>query len=348
MKKLFIHHPLFRLLSPLFSGFVVYVLLLLINNNIEQLYEEFLTEELYVCIVLTLLIQELARLLLLGFKTLIKRFTIPFSLGIQILGSLCISFFVVTLAITLYYKKALGYAPSTQELWHFNIIFGVITLIYILLHLSHYYLYNINTEKLNDELYKKQSIENDFIAFKNSINPTLLFESLEAIVVLTKQQKDRVDDFIDHIAATYRYILSNNKRQLVPIDEELQVLEQLIKLLNYLPYTKVNFESKLTSNFLVVPGSVLKIVELIVRKSIIDVEQPLKIILEEVDNAFRISYTPNDKIIESFSLLDLNDLQHVYAIYSDVSIEMINNDTERCLQIPKLTIKTSQDEGTHN
>jgi len=59
MKKLFIHHPLFRLLSPLFSGLVVYILLLLINNDIDQLYEEFLTQELYVCIALTFLIQEL-------------------------------------------------------------------------------------------------------------------------------------------------------------------------------------------------------------------------------------------------------------------------------------------------
>jgi len=43
MRKLFIHHPLFRLLSPLFSGILVYLLLLLINNNIGQLQEAFLS-----------------------------------------------------------------------------------------------------------------------------------------------------------------------------------------------------------------------------------------------------------------------------------------------------------------
>ena len=68
MKKLFVHHPLFRLLSPLFSGFIVYLLILLINNNVEQLQEQFLGEELYVCIGLSFIIQELARLLLVLFK----------------------------------------------------------------------------------------------------------------------------------------------------------------------------------------------------------------------------------------------------------------------------------------
>ncbi|MEO1629027.1 MAG: histidine kinase, partial [Bacteroidota bacterium] len=61
MKTLFVHHPLFRLLGPTFSGVIVYVLILLINNNVDQLQEEFLGQELYVCIGLSYLIQELSR-----------------------------------------------------------------------------------------------------------------------------------------------------------------------------------------------------------------------------------------------------------------------------------------------
>jgi len=199
-------------------------------------------------------------------------------------------------------------------------------------------LYNINTEKFNDELHKKQYIENDFTEFKNSINPTLLFESLEAVIILSKQQKDTVDDFIDNIAATYRYILSNHKRQLVTIDEELSVLDQLIQLLNYLPYTNVKIESKLNSNFLVVPGSLLKIIELVVRKSIIDTKQLLNITLEENDHIFKVSYAPNDKILDPFSEKHLKELKRVYTIYSALDLDIINN-TQREIHIPKLTVK---------
>ena len=70
MRKLFIHHPLFRLLSPIFSGVVVYLLILLLNNNVEQLQEQFFGEELYICIGLSYLIQEFSRLLLILFKKL--------------------------------------------------------------------------------------------------------------------------------------------------------------------------------------------------------------------------------------------------------------------------------------
>ena len=67
MNKLFIHNPLFRIISPLCSGILIYLLILLINNNVSQLKETFLGQELYVCIGLTYLIQEYSRLSLFFF-----------------------------------------------------------------------------------------------------------------------------------------------------------------------------------------------------------------------------------------------------------------------------------------
>ena len=57
MKKLFIHQPLFRLLSPIISGVIIYLLVLLLNNNVEQIQEQFFNEELYFCIALSYLIK---------------------------------------------------------------------------------------------------------------------------------------------------------------------------------------------------------------------------------------------------------------------------------------------------
>lgn len=132
MKRLFIHHPLFRLLSPLFSGTVVYLLILLINNNVEQLQEQFLGQELYVCIGLSFLIQEFARLLLLIFNRFLKNMRFLPGLLLQVFLSLLLCVVLVTAAIHLYYKYALGFTPNSEELWLFNSIFCSVTLIYIL------------------------------------------------------------------------------------------------------------------------------------------------------------------------------------------------------------------------
>ena len=342
MKRLFIHHPLFRLLSPLFSGIVVYLLILLINNNVAQLQEQFLGEELYVCIGLSFIIQEFSRLLLIVFNTFLRKMPLIAGLIVQVFTSLLLCVVLVTAAIRLYYKNVLGFSPNSEELWLFNSIFCTVTLIYILLHISHQYLYKVNTKKLDNELFQKQLIEDDFIQFRADINPELLFNSFEALIVLIrKQQKqDKVDDLIDYIATTYRYILSGKERQLVPVEEELQALDQLMHLINELPYRNVSIQTSVKSGFLCVPGSLLKLLEHIVRSTISSAEIPIVIMLSETKETLDIQYYHNDMVNKSLDLKDIEDLRHVYSIYSVHAITIRENENTRTISIPKLEIKS--------
>lgn len=339
MKKLFIHHPLFRLLSPVFSGVIVYLLILLVNNNVEQLQDQFLGQELYLFIGLSFVIQELSRILLWAFKKVPEMLSPFLTLIVQVTSSMILCVIIVTLSIQLYFKNILNYTPNSEELWLFNSIFCVITFIYILLHISHQYLYKVNTQKLNNERLRKQIIEDDFLQFKKGINPDLLFESFEALIVLTHQKTDQVDDLIDQLAHVYRYILSRKKRQLVLINEELSALDALLQLFNYLPYRKVSIHQKLNSGFLMVPGSLLAVAEYIIRITITNLDTPLVLHLVETNDALQLEYQHNDKIANGFTLQALNDLQQVYNIYSTNKVTVSEDQELRTISIPKLIIK---------
>jgi len=137
MNKLFIHNPIFRLISPLFSGILVYLLILLINNNVEQLQEAFLSQELYVCIGLAYIIQEYARISLFLFEWLSwPKFFIG-KIIFQLAVSVIISILLVTVSMYSYFYWILGFTPNLSELTIFNSIFSVFTLIYLSLYLSH-------------------------------------------------------------------------------------------------------------------------------------------------------------------------------------------------------------------
>lgn len=339
MKKLFIHQPFFRILSPVFSGFIVYLLLLLLNNNVAQLQEQFLGEDLYVCIGLSYIVQELSRALLLIFERLPKRKSPILNLLIQVIVSLTISVLVVTLLITLYYKFVVGYSGSTEDIITFDSIFAVITLIYILLFVSHRYLYKINTEKLEHEELIKQNIEDEFRQFKRGVNPHLLFESFEALIILMDQDLEKTDEFIDHLSTIYRYILSNKDRQLVSANEELENLRELENLFNKLPYRNIKIENDLNSDFLVVPGSLLFIVEMIVRNTIISSGIQLRINIQEQEERFELDYETHDKISTSAKTSDFKEINRVYSIYSEEHIHIDLSNGHRTISIPKLTIK---------
>lgn len=340
MKKLFIHQPLFRIFSPIFSGVIVYLLILLLNNNVDQLQEQFLGEELYVCIGLSYLTQELSRLLLLVFKRIHKGRNTFLNLFLQIIISLILCIFIVTVSMILYYKYIVGYSANTEDIIMFDVIFSIITLIYILLFISHQYLYKINSERLQHEELIKQNIEDDFRQFKRGINPHLLFESFDALLILMHQNSERADEFIDHLSTIYRYILSSKDRQLVEVKEELEILLQLESLFNKLPYRNISIENNLRSSFLAVPGSLLFLVELILRNTITSSSIDLKIELNETEEGVNLLYKTFDKVNSNFRTKEFEEIRRVYSIYSDDKITVQDENQMRIIVIPKLTIKS--------
>ncbi len=338
MKKLFVHQPMFRLLSPVFSGIVVYLLLLLLNNNINQIQEEFFNAELYFCIGLCYLIQEFSRLLLLFFKRFSGFKLSISSIIIQVIISLILCVLLATLALNLFFEFILGFSITADEIYIFNSIFCVITFFYILLYVSHQYLYKINTEKLAQEIVNKKIIEEEFKDFKKGINPSLLFESLEFLLVLIKTNKEKSDDFLDHLATTYRYILSGKDKELTPISEEIDAVKNLVCLFNYLPNKSLVVHYHCNFSDLIVPGSLLFLLEKVVKTSIISEQLPLDITIDDRDSHIAFSYVINDKINTKLTISSVKEIIKTYKIYTLQELVVLEENNKRIIQIPKLEL----------
>jgi xanthine/uracil permease len=72
MKKYFIHNAFFRLLAPPVYGVLIYLIILLINNSLLQVNELFSGKEVYMCIGLTFLCFESARVIILLLNRFLK------------------------------------------------------------------------------------------------------------------------------------------------------------------------------------------------------------------------------------------------------------------------------------
>ncbi|WP_347175362.1 histidine kinase [Polaribacter uvawellassae] len=339
MRKLFIHTPLFRFLSPIFTGVVAYLLILLINNNIGQLQEQFLGQELYVSITLSYIVHEFSRFLLWVFKHIPIQIGTVFKLILHCVLAIILSAVLITLLIELYYQQVAGFSPSTTEIITFNSIYCCIPVSYVLLNISHQYLYKINTQKLDNEILIKQNIEEDFKQFKREINPELLFESFERLLILIDENIDKVDEFIDHLSTIYRYILSSRKNQLVSFNEENEILKEFIKLYNHLPYRKVIICVKENANFLIVPGTLLFVIEQIIKTTIVSTKDNLEIEIAFSETNFTISYATEDRINREFSIQNIEEIARVYSIYNIDEIEIFEDNIVRTISIPKLEIK---------
>ena len=126
---------------------------------------------------------------------------------------------------------------------------------------------------------------------------------------------------------------------MVSFQEEYNNVKELENLFNKLPYRNLMIDNQLSEKTLVVPGSLLFLTELIVRNTIISSGIQLKIDIQKVEDHIVLTYKTHDKINANLRTPDFEEIQRVYAIYSEQKIKIHDHENARSISIPKLTIK---------
>jgi hypothetical protein len=349
MKKLFIHNPIFRICSAPVFGVLVYLLILLVNNNLKDLTRIFSNQELYVCIGLSYLSLESLRFSIVLLNRTLKGHPFRQRAVIQSLASLIISLVVVYAGVFAYFEWVVGFSVSSTELQIFLVIFGFTALLYNVLYLSNEYLFKENTQLLERENKLREKVEADFAAFKNEINPDLLYESMEAILQTLHHDVQASEEQIDLLAGIYRYQLMNRDKELVTLSEELTALNNLTSLLNHRYGQQIHLSSKPDSpdNSYVVPGSLLAAMDAVVRNTLLSSFAPLKLRLYLEDDGYLVlQHKLNDKLIRhEDSIQSFARIQRVYSFFSDIPFVQVKAYGENYIKFPVIKISGNLNEA---
>jgi len=342
MKKLFIHNPIFRICSPPVYGVLVYLLILLVNNNLSDITKIFSNKELYVCIGLSYLSLESLRLSIMLLNRLLKQMSFRLRTIIQSLVSLIVSLLVVYVGVFAYFQWVEGFTVSLTELQIFFVIFGFTALLYNVLYSSNAYLFRENVQLIDRENRLREKVEADFATFKNEINPDLLYESLEAILQTLYHDIHAAEEQIDLLAGVYRYQLMNRDKELVRVIDELNALNNLKSLLNFRYGHQIHLSSNLNSlgEAHVVPGSLLAAMDAVVRNTLLSSFTPLNLALYlEEDGYLVLQHKLNDKLIRhEESLQSFARIQRVYSFFSDIPFIQIKAYGENYIKFPIIKI----------
>ncbi|OIQ37120.1 MAG: hypothetical protein BM563_09320 [Bacteroidetes bacterium MedPE-SWsnd-G1] len=112
----------------------------------------------------------------------------------------------------------------------FYIIYSVVLLVHFFLSGVLRYQIIHREDTIEKELLKQQSLENELTALRNQINPHFLFNSLNSLNSLVRENDDATQ-FINKLSFMYRYILQSSDRNMVTLKEELKFLDSYIYLI---------------------------------------------------------------------------------------------------------------------
>lgn len=107
-----------------------------------------------------------------------------------------------------------------------------------------------NTLLMKYEQERRNAAEAELSWLKNQLNPHFLFNTLNNISSLTQIDADKAQDSIAQFSGLLRYALYDSDRELVPIEGEVEFMDNYIHLMQL----RCNDLAKISSRFDVAPG----------------------------------------------------------------------------------------------
>lgn len=192
---------------------------------------------------------------------------------------------------------------------------------------------------IENQQLQAENIRNQYEVLKNQLNPHMLFNSLNTLRSLVREDQERAQEYIQELSRVLRYTLQGNESQFVSLHEEMEVASAYIFLL------KMRFEENLTfdicidrefENYYLPPMSVQVLMENAVKHNEISNRHPLtiRIATHAEDNTLTVSNPLQPKLTASAGTgIGLANLAKRYQLLLKRDIQ-ITEDTDFTVRIP--------------
>ena len=162
------------------------------------------------------------------------------------------------------------------------------------------------------------------------------------MILCLHKSTDVSEELIDSLAALYRYQLIHRQKELIPLSEELQAVNHLLRLANQKHHHNIRWvnQMKETEVIQLMPGALITAIDSIMRNTLISTDAPLVLTLEQEDEEyFVLHHDLNDKLqLHPESLQSFQRLQRSYSIYSDRPFVQVKAGRENYIKFPLITV----------
>jgi hypothetical protein len=194
-------------------------------------------------------------------------------------------------------------------------------------------IYSFNYLK-KEEIQSVEMINNQmnlqFKALKSQLNPHFLFNSLNTISSLLYKDPEKAEVFIRKFAESYRFILDQNNKALIPLEKELAFVEayNYILRMRFQDSYKLHIDlPDIVRNSFVPPLSIQMLVENAIKHNLISKSSPLEVKLKCEGNYLHVSnnINPLREQAQSFQI-GIENIKKRYAFFTSENIKLKKTD----------------------
>ncbi len=175
------------------------------------------------------------------------------------------------------------------------------------------------------------------------VNPHFLFNTLNILVSLINSDPNKATEYTKRLASIYRYLLSNDNMEVVPLSDELKFAQQYAQILNirYGQGIKISIPPITDVAVLstrIIPTALQILIENACKHNVISAIKPLIINIFIDDNKITVNNTVTPRPIPADSTgLGLKGLKEKYKIIANKEIEIKQTNTTFSVSVPLIT-----------
>lgn len=191
------------------------------------------------------------------------------------------------------------------------------------------------------DMLQKEKAMAMYEGLKQQLNPHFLFNSLTSLSSLIRTDQKLAGQFLDGLSSTYRYILNNREKELVPLIDEIKFSEAYVKLQHtrFGNALQVNIDVGEEFNHMkIAPVTLQNLFENAVKHNIVTDEDPL-IIDVRVNDQLQLVIKNNlnkKEFVETSNRQGLESLRSLYSYLSDRKPEILETEQYFIVKIPLL------------
>jgi len=127
---------------------------------------------------------------------------------------------------------------------------------------------------------EKENLQSQFDVLKQQVNPHFLFNSLNVLTSLIRLEPELAEQFTEHLAKVYRYVLENKDNELVSLSTEISFLTAYIFLINIRFMDKIKVNIRIPDNKMnlqIIPLAMQLLIENAIKHNAMSKKSPLVI-----------------------------------------------------------------------
>lgn len=207
---------------------------------------------------------------------------------------------------------------------------------------SCYIIYLIHKQQyitLENQQLRLENILSQYETLKSQLNPHMLFNSLNTLRSLIREEPTKAQNYTQELSNVLRYMLQDNNSLKTTLVEELEFTEGYTYLLVMRYEDNLIFDintDKKFNHYLLPPMSLQVLIENAVKHNEISNRHPLKVTIKTSDNGMLQVCNPTQpKLTNSSGTgIGLDNLIKRYSLLFDKEIIIENKDNKFCVSIP--------------